>query len=74
MEGGTRRVRAAFMTLACITARIRTLMPHLLRKSTRDFQLFKVMIGLKFPFPSSCKEGPLLLREKSMTSAGSLED
>lgn len=57
--GGRRNgsVWATFMILACVTVRIWTLMPHLLRKSTRDFQLFRVMRGLKFPFPSSCKEG-----------------
>lgn len=55
---GIEKLSAKCVILACILVRICTLMPHLLRKSTRDFWWLEVMIGLMFPFPPSCRKRP----------------
>lgn len=57
-RGSVENLSAKCVILACILVRICTLMPHLLRKSTRDFWWLEVMIGLMFPFPPSCRERP----------------
>lgn len=57
-EGMGSRLSAKFVIFTCILVRICTLMPHLLRKSTRDFRGFEVMIRLMFSFPPSCRAGP----------------